>query len=203
MTISSYNNASQLYQILNNNFYDFHAKFSEFHMCFPRDSEIFVNEVLNLIRSVESIKLQDLLTQEGVIKFHFSQDYLTSALAKVNENTICVHLELGRILIFYPFHKFKNSINQFIIQLNKLSLDQTLGVFSKDGCILMGFARYESLKPNFEQITDFKYIHHFFAQSNSQLIYLNGSSQVVIETDKMKKVIKDLEFFELDKLVLD
>jgi hypothetical protein len=68
---------------------------------------------------------KQLFTEKYIKENSYSNQYLDSILVKIEEERICVHLELGQIFLYLLISKFEKGINQFLLLIDKLLKDSS------------------------------------------------------------------------------
>lgn len=203
MSTEEYNRLCLLYQVLTKRF-DLVQEYSydRWFKCYNPNFYGVKGQYLETLTRFQELTLRHIYSENYIQSQHFSNEYLDDLVIKVGESKICVHSELGLVILHLLFYKLQIGINQFITLLDNI-LENSSGLIKTDEekrVYKMKLYSYDEYIKQFENIQDYGFIFHLFGRTNSSYMTLNWNNEIEIDVFRIKQAILRLVNFNFENL---
>lgn len=203
MSTDEYNRICMLYQVFTKRF-DLVQEYSydRWFKCYNSNFYGVRGQNLETLSRFKELTLRHIYSGNYIQSQHFSDEYLDDLVVKVGENKVCVHSELGLVILHLLFYKLQTGINQFVNLLD-IILENSPSLIKTDEekrVYKMKLYSYDEYLPQFQNIQDYGFIFHLFGRTNSSYMTLNWNNEIEIDVFRIKQALLRLANFNFENL---
>jgi len=203
MTTEEYNKLSLLYQVLTKRF-DLVQEYSydRWFKCYNPNFYGVKGQYLETLKRFQQLTLRHIYKGNYIQSQNFSDEYLDDLVIRVEEHQICVHSELGLVILHILFYKLQTGIYQFITLLD-IILEKSPALIKTDKekrVYKLKLYTYDEYIQQFQNIQDYSFIFHLFGRTNSSYMTIDWNNEIEIDVFRIKQALMRLSNFNFENL---
>jgi len=190
------------FQFLTRRSYHIANIYDGFYKCYNPQMDGVRDENLDFWKKIENLTLRHIFTAEYLEKSIYPNNYLDANLVVIEENRICIHQEMGMILLHILINKMKDGIEAFTTLMRKIKANYKdyIKVDDHERIFTMKVYRYDEFLVEFANIPDYRFIFHLFFKAKTELITLSWQNEAEIKIYRIDEMIKRLKDFNFENI---